>query len=594
MGKRYFCRDCERLYLPIVSQEVGGTGAVFRTQILNRSGDAIQRIFHAAESDCERVYLFMYLAKPYLHICTQFSESILRREGRFQFCNVRIGNHAGKCITVAMKKRCVYIHRWSSSQSTTSSRSSGKSVRVSPTSLRVPLTHSVVRQKYDSNRSHPVPRIQGPYRLTSAFALGACGAYTARMRQSKLFTRTRREAPSDEVAKNAQLLVRAGYIHKEMAGVYDYLPLGLRTLNKIINIIREEMNAIGGEEVFLSALQNPESWKKSGRWDDAVIDVWFKTQLKNGGELGLGNTHEEALTALMTEHIASYKDLPRYVYQFQNKFRNETRAKSGIMRAREFIMKDLYSFSADAASHDAFYEKVAAAYENIFKRAGIGEKTYRTVASGGSFSKFSHEYQTVCVAGEDTIYIDAEKRLAVNKEVYDDQEVYAASGLTKETLTEAKAIEVGNIFTLGTRFSEALGLSYKDAEGKPQPVFMGSYGIGPGRLMGTIVELLSDEKGLVWPESVAPFAVHLVSLGKSGDEVSQVADALYEDFVKAGVEVLYDDRDTYAGQKFAESDLIGIPKPILVGKDAVATGSFEVVGRATGTVAKKTRAELLA
>lgn len=413
------------------------------------------------------------------------------------------------------------------------------------------------------------------------------------MRQSRLFTKARREAPSDEVAKNAQLLVRAGYIHKEMAGVYDYLPLGLRTLNKIIGIIREEMNVIGGEEVLLTTLQDPAAWKKSGRWDDSVVDVWFKTHLKNGSELGLGNTHEEALTALMTEHISSYKDLPRYVYQFQNKFRNETRAKSGIMRAREFIMKDLYSFSKDADSHKEFYEKVATAYENIFKRVGIGEKTYRTFASGGSFSKYSHEYQTVCDAGEDTIYIDDSKGLALNKEVYDDVEVYASTGIDKASLKEAKAIEVGNIFTLGTRFSDALSLNYKDAEGKSSPVFMGSYGIGPGRLMGTIVELMSDEKGLVWPESVAPFSVHLISLGKSGDEASQMADALYNDFVKAGIDVFYDDRDTSAGQKFAESDLLGIPRRIVVGRDAVATGQFEVVTRATGEVTKKSRAELL-
>lgn len=413
------------------------------------------------------------------------------------------------------------------------------------------------------------------------------------MRQSQLFTKTRREAPADEVAKNAQLLVRAGFIHKEMAGVYDFLPLGLLTLNKIISIIREEINAIGGEEIFLSTLQDPELWKKSGRWNDEAVDVWFKTHLKNGGELGLGNTHEEALTALMAEHIASYKDLPRYVYQFQNKFRNETRAKSGIMRTREFIMKDLYSFSKDATSHDAFYEKAATAYEKIFKRVGIGEKTYRTFALGGSFSKYSHEFQTVCGAGEDIIYLDEEKRLAINKEVYDDPEVYTATGLEKANLKESKAIEVGNIFTLGTRFSEALGLSYKDAEGKPVPVFMGSYGIGPARLMGTIVELMADEKGLVWPESVAPFAVHLVSLGKSGDEISKTADALYEDLIKAGVEVLYDDRDLSAGQKFADSDLLGIPKRIIVGKDSTATGIFEVVNRTTGEVVKIPRSELL-
>lgn len=414
------------------------------------------------------------------------------------------------------------------------------------------------------------------------------------MRQSRLFTKTRREAPADEVAKNAQLLVRAGYVHKEMAGAYDYLPLGLRVLNKIIGIIREEMNALGGEEVLLTTLQDPESWKKSGRWDDEVVDIWFKTKLKNGSELGLGNTHEEPLTALMTGHIASYKDLPRYVYQFQNKFRNETRAKSGIMRTREFIMKDLYSFSADAAEHAAFYEKAAAAYERIFKRVGIGDTTYRTFASGGSFSTYSHEFQTVSAAGEDIIYVDEKLRLAVNKEVYDDPAVYAASGIDKANLIEMKAIEVGNIFTLGTRFSEALGLSYKDKEGKAQPVFMGCYGIGPGRLMGTLVETLADEKGLVWPESVAPFAVHVVSLGRDGDEVSLAADVLYGDLVAAGIEVLYDDRVLSAGEKFAESDLIGIPKRIIVGKEAVATGLFEVVERATGTVVKKSREEILA
>ncbi|MGD0328132.1 MAG: aminoacyl--tRNA ligase-related protein [Minisyncoccia bacterium] len=414
------------------------------------------------------------------------------------------------------------------------------------------------------------------------------------MRQSRLFTKVRREAPTDEVAKNAQLLVRAGYIHKEMAGVYDYLPLGLRTLNKIIGIIREEMNAIGGEEVFLSTLQEPELWKKSGRWDDRAVDMWFKTHLKNGGELGLGNTHEEALTALMKEHVASYKDLPRYVYQFQNKFRNETRAKSGIIRTREFIMKDLYSFSKNSTQHMEFYEKAAAAYEKIFKRTGIGGKTYRTFASGGSFSKYSHEFQTMCNVGEDIIYVDEEKRVAVNKEIYDDQGVYATTGINKARLKEAKAIEVGNIFTLGTRFSEALGLLYKDAEGKAVPVFMGSYGIGPARLMGTIVELMANEKGLVWPESVAPFAFHLVSLGKSDDEISGTADKLYDELTKKGIEVLYDDRDMSAGQKFVESDLIGIPRRIIVGRDAVTTNIFEVVNRATGEVAKVPRAELFA
>ena len=247
----------------------------------------------------------------------------------------------------------------------------------------------------------------------------------------------------------------------------------------------------------------------------------------------------------------------------------------------------------DKASHQKFYEEAAKAYEKIFARAGIGGKTYRTFASGGSFSKYSHEYQTVCDAGEDTVYIDEEKRLAVNKEVYDDPGVYAATGIDKAKLKEAKAIEVGNIFTLGTRFSDALGLAYKDAAGKSVPVFMGSYGIGPGRVMGTIVELMADDKGLVWPESVAPFAYHLVSLGRDGDEVSRAAEELYAEMTAAGKEVLFDDRDARAGEKFAESDLIGIPKRIVVGKEAAAGGSFEVVDRATDAVRKETRAELV-
>ena len=413
------------------------------------------------------------------------------------------------------------------------------------------------------------------------------------MRQSRLFTKTRREAPADEVAKNAQLLVRAGYIHKEMAGVYSYLPLGLRTLNNIVQIIREEMNAIGGQELVMTALQDKELWSRTDRWDDDKVDNWFKTSFKSGGETGLAITHEEPLTRIMTEHISSYRDLPVYAYQFQNKFRNELRAKSGIMRGKEFMMKDLYSFSKDEAEHKAFYDKARAAYVKVFERLGIGAQTYVTFASGGIFSEFSEEFQTVSEAGEDTIYIDEEKRIAVNKEVMTD-DTLAKLGREKVKRVEKKAIEAGNIFNLGTRFSEPLGLRYRDEAGEQKPVVMGSYGIGPTRLLGIIVEALADDKGLVWPEAVAPFRYHLVSLGKDGDEVAKTADALYDDLVKAGVEVLYDDRDARAGEKFADSDLLGLPKRIVVGKDAVATGSFEVVDRATGAVLKKTREELLA
>jgi prolyl-tRNA synthetase len=413
------------------------------------------------------------------------------------------------------------------------------------------------------------------------------------MRQSQLFTKTRREAPSDEVSKNAQLLIRAGYVHKEMAGVYDYLPLGHRTLHKIVQVIREEMNALGAQELSLSALQDPAVWNKTGRFDDDVIDVWFKTGLKNDSILGLAPTHEEPLTNVMRDHISSYKDLPTSAYQFQTKFRNELRAKSGIMRGREFLMKDLYSFSANKEQHDEFYDKAAQAYKQVFARLGIGDKTYFTYASGGSFSKYSHEFQTVCDAGEDIIYLDAATGVAVNEEVYNDDEVFATSGLVKESLVEAKAAEVGNIFTLGEKFSDALDLVYTDADGTQKNVFMGSYGIGPGRLMGTIVELLSDEKGIVWPESVAPFAYHLVSLGGNDQAVSEYAEALYADMTAAGKEVLFDDRDVRAGEKFADADLMGMPQRIVIGKDAVATGEIELMNRATGEVTKVSRAALV-
>ncbi|MDO8424658.1 MAG: aminoacyl--tRNA ligase-related protein [bacterium] len=395
------------------------------------------------------------------------------------------------------------------------------------------------------------------------------------MRQSELFTKTIKEAPKEEASLNAKLLIRGGFVHKEMAGVYVFLPLGLRVLNKIIGIIREEMNALGGQELFLSSLQDPAVWRKSGRWDDKVVDIWFKTKLKNETEIGLANTHEEALTFLMREFISSYRDLPRYVYQFQTKFRNELRAKSGIMRVREFIMKDLYSFSRTEKEFREFYEKCADSYMKIFTRAGIGEYTYRTFASGGSFSKFSDEFQTVSATGEDTVYVDRKKKIAVNKEIYN-EEVLKELGMKKDGLVEEKAIEVGNIFPLGTKYSQALGLNYKDEDGSIKPVIMGSYGIGPGRLMGAIVEIFNDEKGIIWPKSVSPFQLHLISL-RGGQEA---AEKLYNDFLKENVEVLYDDRqDKSAGEKFADADLIGIPSRIVISERTLAQDSVEIKKR---------------
>lgn len=404
------------------------------------------------------------------------------------------------------------------------------------------------------------------------------------MLQSKLFTKTRKEYPSDEVSKNAGLLIRAGFIHKEMAGVYTYLPLGLRVLKKIENIIREEMNTIGGQEMLMTTLQDPAVWTASGRWNDEVVDNWFKTKLKNGNELGVANTHEEPLTKLLNNHINSYKDLPIYPYQIQTKFRNELRAKSGIMRGREFLMKDMYSFSRSEEEHKEFYEKAANAYMKIFERVGLGDKTYRTFALGGSFSKFSDEFQTLSDAGEDIIYIDEEKNIAVNKEVFTD-EILNELGLNKNKLIEKKSIEIGNIFSLGARFAEAEELLYKDENGESKHPIMGSYGIGIGRIMGTVVEVLSDGKGIIWPLSIAPFKVHLVGLTDAGN--------VYDNLANKGIEVLYDDRNIQAGQKFADSDLIGIPYRIVVSARNKDTGRFELTNRATGETKEITKDELL-
>ncbi len=394
------------------------------------------------------------------------------------------------------------------------------------------------------------------------------------MKQSKLFTKTQKFAPKDEVSKNAQLLIRAGFVHKEMAGVYSFLPLGLRVVEKISEIIKQEMNKIGGLQMKNSALQIKEVWEKTNRWDDELVDNWFKTKLKNGTEVGLAFTHEEAMTNLMRSYISSYKDLPAYPYDIRTMFRNEARAKSGLMRGREFYWKALYSFSKNKEEHQKFYEKAKEAYENIFNKVGLGEITYLTFASGGTFSKYSHEFQTLSEAGEDIIYIDEEKNMAVNQEVFTDDVLADLDIKDKSKLKKAKAIEVGNIFTLGTKFSKPAGLTYKNEDGKEELVFMGSYGIGIGRLMGTIVEVLADEKGIVWSESVAPFQVHLINIGEE-----EKAEEIYRQLVAEGVEVLWDDRDVRPGEKFADSDLIGIPWRVVVSSRSLESGGVELKKR---------------
>ncbi len=399
------------------------------------------------------------------------------------------------------------------------------------------------------------------------------------MKQSHLFTKTRKEAPADEVSRNAELLIKGGFIHKEMAGVYAFLPLGLRVIEKIKAIIREEMNAVGGQELYMTTLQPRDIWEKTDRWDDAKVDNWFKTKLKSGEELGVGLTHEEPIVDALSEYISSYRDLPISVYQIQNKFRNELRAKSGILRGREFIMKDMYSFARTEEEHTKIYEEVAEAYTRVYKRLGIGHITYRTYADGGIFTKkFSDEFQTISGIGEDTIYVDEEKNIAVNKEIYTDENLEKL-GLDKSKLVEKRAIEVGNIFPLESKYTDALGVQFTDENGEKKSIISGCYGIGVSRTMGVLAEIFSDDRGLIWPESVAPFRVHVLALGES-EEVVKAAGDLYAALSAAGVETLYDDRaGVSAGEKFADADLLGMPYRVVVSARSLKDGGVEVKKR---------------
>jgi prolyl-tRNA synthetase len=414
------------------------------------------------------------------------------------------------------------------------------------------------------------------------------------MRSSQLFTKTTRNVPADETAKNAQLLIQAGYVYKVMAGVYAFTPLGLRVVENIKRIVREEMNAIGGQELIMSSLQKRSTWEATGRWDDDVVDIWFKTKLKDDTDVGLAWSHEEAIIEMVKQYLSSYKDLPINVYQFQTKLRNEVRAKAGIMRGREFVMKDMYSCSLDAEQHEKFYQATTEAYMRIYDRLGIGEDTYVTFASGGAFTKFSHEFQTVCDAGEDIIYLGTGKdgkTIAVNEEVGDDKTL-ADLGLKREDLKKVKSAEVGNIFNFGTQKSEDTDFTFTNEQGEKQFVHLGSYGIGITRVMGVIVEKLADDKGLVWPEAVAPVKVYLARLGDTPD-VTDVADNIYDELTSKNVAVLYDDRDVRAGEKFSDADLLGIPYRVVISSKTIEAGSFEVKARASGETQLISRQELM-
>lgn len=409
------------------------------------------------------------------------------------------------------------------------------------------------------------------------------------MRLSKNFTRTIKQAPADEVARNAQLLIRAGYVHKTMAGVYSYLPLGLKVVENIKQIVREEMNKISSQELVMSTLQSKELWQETGRWSDELVDVWFKSHLQDGTEVGFGWTHEEPIVDLLRNYLKSYKDLPISVYQFQNKLRNELRAKSGIMRGREFVMKDMYSVHASKEDLDNYYNAAIEAYKRCYDRFGIGDETYVTFASGGAFTKFSHEFQTICDAGEDYIYLHRGKNIAVNEEVLDD--AVKELDIDRSELERVKTAEVGNIFNFGTQKSEEMRLVFTDADGVEQYAYMGSYGIGITRVMGVIVEKFADDKGLVWPENIAPAKVYLVQIGSQS---RATADELYQKLQSAGIETIYDDRDERPGVKFADAELLGIPYRVTVSDRLLDDGKWEVSTRQTGEQRLLTADELLA
>ncbi|MBI5465948.1 MAG: hypothetical protein HY974_01510 [Candidatus Kerfeldbacteria bacterium] len=376
------------------------------------------------------------------------------------------------------------------------------------------------------------------------------------MLQSKLFTKTSRNVSADEVSVNARFLTQAGFIDKQMAGAYSFLPLGLRVHRKIEQIIRQEMDAIGGEELLMTSLQPKELWEVTKRWDTPE-QIMYKFEQAGSSDVGLAWTHEEPITRIAKRFISSYRDLPRYVYQLQTKFRHEPRAKSGIIRLREFVMKDLYSFHATEADLDLYYEQAKQAYLNVFSRCGL--ETMVVEASGGAFTKkYSHEFQVLTEAGEDRVIYCSSCKYAQNHEVAKGKVGEQCSACGQDKFKEGKCVEVGNIFKLGTKFSEDFKLYYTAEDGSPKPVVMASYGIGPGRVMGTIVEVHHDEAGIRWPEAVAPYRLHLIALGKEA-EVLERAQALYQELTSRGAEVLYDDRDESAGIKFKDADLIGLP-----------------------------------
>ncbi|OGE16148.1 hypothetical protein A3F00_04435 [Candidatus Daviesbacteria bacterium RIFCSPHIGHO2_12_FULL_37_11] len=384
------------------------------------------------------------------------------------------------------------------------------------------------------------------------------------MKYSLIFPKTKREAPAGAESLNHQLLVRGGFMDQLMSGSWTLLPLGLRVVSKINNIIREELNKTGALEMQMPLLHPRDIWDSSGRWSKKEVqEIMYQFKDIHGKEYGLSFTHEEIVMNILGKQNLSYKDLPVKLYQFSTKFRNEPRAKSGILRGREFLMKDLYSAHVSEEDMYKYYHEVKETYTKIFKRMGLESIT--TEASGGVFTdKNSHEFQVLSDVGEDTIYFCENNDFAVNKEIFDGAKFCHKCG---GKIKSANAIEVGNIFPLGTKYSKDMKVFYIDEKGKEQPIWFASYGIGPTRVMGTLVEIYNDDKGIIWPEAVAPFMVHLVGLDLNDSSVKSEAERIYKLFQADDVEVLYDDRiDVSAGEKFADADLIGIPYRVVISK----------------------------
>ena len=391
------------------------------------------------------------------------------------------------------------------------------------------------------------------------------------MKQSQLFTKTHKEAPKDETTINAQLLTRAGFVDKLMAGNYTYLPLGIRVLNKVRNIVREEINAIGGQEIIMPTLHPSENWKITKGWD--TIDVLFKIKSRTGKDYALGQSEEEIIAPLAKKFINSYKDLPFCAYQIHWKYRDELRAKSGLLRGREFEMKDLYSFHSDQEDFERYYQIAKEAYFKIYRRLGLDAKA--TEASGGSFSeKISYEFMVLTDAGEDDILYCNDCEFGVNMEIAKNKEGDSCPKCQKGKLKKARASEAGNVFDLGQKYTKDFDLTFTTKDGEVKYPIMGCYGIGITRLVGIVVEKYNDEKGIIWPESVAPFKVHLLSLNKAEE-----GEKIYAQLQAAGIEVLYDDREAGAGEKFADADLIGIPYRIVVSEKSLAAGGVELKKR---------------